>query len=43
LGNDQAVDSLEIRWPGGAKEVVESPGRGRVVVLEGAGRLIGRF
>ena len=43
LGNQRAVDVLEIRWPGGATEVVESPGPGRVVVLEGAGRPIGRF
>lgn len=42
-GNERAAGVLEIRWPGGATEVVENPGTGRVVVLESSGRLIGRF
>ena len=42
LGNERAVDSLEIRWPNGAMEVIERPGPGRILVLEGEG-LIGRF
>ena len=41
LGERRAVDTLEIRWPGGATEVVESPAPGRVLVLEGAGALTG--
>ena len=40
-GNERAASVLEIRWPGGATEVVENPGPGRVVVLEGAGPLTG--
>ena len=43
LGSRREVDVLEIRWPGGETEIVERPGPGRIVVLEGAGRLIGRF
>jgi hypothetical protein len=43
LGALGTPDALEIRWPNGATEVVEKPAPGRVLVLEGEGRLIGRF
>jgi hypothetical protein len=42
LGARGNPDALEIRWPNGAAEVVERPGAGRILVLEGQG-LIGRF
>jgi hypothetical protein len=42
LKERRSVDALEIRWPGGATEIVENPPPGRILVLEGAGRLMGR-
>jgi hypothetical protein len=42
LGERASVDSLEIRWPGGATEVIERLVPGRILVLEGAGMLVGR-
>jgi hypothetical protein len=39
LGERSSADALEIRWPGGATEVIERPQPGRILVLEGAGPL----
>jgi hypothetical protein len=43
LEDRSAVDVLEVRWPDGTTEAVESPAPGRLVVLEGAGTPVGRY
>ena len=38
LGDATSIDSVEIRWPGGAKETVKLPGVDRIyTIIEGKG------
>jgi hypothetical protein len=37
LGETASADALEIRWPSGAREVIETPPSGRILILEDAG------
>jgi hypothetical protein len=39
LGDRTSVDAVEIRWPSGAREVLEGRFSGRVLILEGRGAL----
>jgi hypothetical protein len=39
LGDRPSADAVEIRWPSGAREVLDGRLSGRILVLEGRGAL----
>ncbi len=39
LGQRVTARALEIRWPGGKSEIVEDPGAGTILLVEGAGKI----
>ncbi len=39
LGDGPAPRTLEIRWPAGESQTIETPGAGSILIVEGAGRI----